>query len=386
MTTNAMKFNELALETLTELAKEAFDECSSVFQVIVDNENRLANFGRILAACREKVPAGKWTEWLQQTFSGRLPLRTAQRWIVEAVDPEKAEANREKDREAKAKKAKATSDAPDLAPGVKVIEPSLKAEPKTNTKHTAENRKANPAEQPATRPVNVQAELVSTVDDEQSGDSGQSQIAQELLQVVEKAQGGRNLIDVLGEEDPATLLESCFRHNPVTAIVRFLINSTVEKDVEDVAKQLRKAADMLDPPKKPAKAGAVPTAAELHEAIPGDFPGDLYETCRQWATYKQGRAKGERIQSQDAWKIALKQIWNHAEANGVDVVIEMIEKAIANSWKGWNHGSGQNGTGTTSGKTAAASATQRREQANASAFDHIRRAAAAQRASGSDQG
>lgn len=385
MATNEIKFNELSLETLTELAKESFDECSNVFQVIVENENRLANFGRILAACRAKVPHGKWSEWVQETFAGRLTMRTAQRWIVEAVEPERAEAIRAKDREAKAAKSNA-SDLSHLKPGVQVIEPWLKAEPKTNTKHTAENRKANPAEQPATRPVNVQAELVSAVGDEPSGDAGQLEIAPELLQAVDKTHDGRHLIDVLGEEDPATLLESCFRHNPVTAIVRFLILSTDEKNNAEVASQLRKAADTLDPPKKTTKAGAVPTAAELHESIPADFPDDLYETCRQWATYKQGRAKGERIQSQDAWKIALKQIWNYAESNGVDLVIEMIEKAIANSWKGWNHGSGTSSTGTTSGKAAAASATQRREQANASAFDHIRRAAAAQRAAGSDQG
>lgn len=263
MTTNAIKFNELSLETLTELAKESFDECSNVFQVIVENENRLANFGRILAACREKVPAGQWTEWLQQTFAGCLPLRTAQRWIVEAVDPEKAEANRERDRKAKARKAKAKSDAPPATPGVEVVDPGLKPEPKTNTKHTAENRKANPEEQPATRPVAVQAELVSAVDDEPSGNAGQLEIAPELLQAVDKTRDGRHLIDVLGEEDPATLLESCFRHNPVTAIVRFLINSTADKDVEDVAKQLRKAADTLDPPKKPTTKFVAPSVDDV---------------------------------------------------------------------------------------------------------------------------
>ena len=349
MTTNAIKFNELSLETLTELAKESFDECSNVFQVIVENENRLANFGRILAACRAKVPHGKWSEWVQETFAGRLPMRTAQRWIAEAADPEKAEAAREKDRQTKAAK----SNAPDLAhlkPGVEVVEPELKPEPKTNTKHTAENRKANPAEQPATRPVNVQAELVSAVGDEPSGDAGQFEIAPELLQAVDKTREGRHLIDVLGEEDPATLLESCFRHNPVTAIVRFMINSTADKDVADVAKQLRKAADMLDPPKKPTKAGAVPTAAELHESIPADFPDDLFQTTKQWASYKQGRAKGERIQSLEAWRIALKQIWTQAETNGVESVIGKIEKAIANSWKGWDHGNDSK-TKTTAGKT-----------------------------------
>lgn len=80
MTIDAIKFTSESLETLIELAKTSVDECSSVF-----HENRLASFRRIVTASRAKVPHGKWAEWVQETFSGRLSMRTVQRWISEAA-------------------------------------------------------------------------------------------------------------------------------------------------------------------------------------------------------------------------------------------------------------------------------------------------------------
>lgn len=362
---NAIKINELPLETL----KEMMNEAAELVQKHARNAVAKAiDCGRYLAAARQQIGHGGWTVWLGANFN--YTERHAQRFMqiagyAETHSLEQAESIQHALRIIADDPATPKRDKKEPVPSVKVVEPERSAEsakssdageppelPKTNTKYTAENRKANPAEQPATRPVNVQAELVEAGDgNELLGKAEQFDIAPELITAVEKTRDGRPLIDVLGEEDPQQLIESCFKHNAVTAIVRFLINSTKDKDVEDVAKQLRKAADLLDPPKKPAKAGAVPRAADLIEAISPDWPDDLFEATKQWATYKQGRAKGERIQSMSAWEIARKQIWSKAEANGVDAVVQKIEKAIANSWKGWDHGDKDDAKKTATGRT-----------------------------------
>jgi hypothetical protein len=402
----AIKINGLPLETLKEMANEA---AALVEKHAKNAVAKAIDCGRYLAACKEQVEHGKWLTWIEANFN--YTERHAARFMqiagyAETHSLEQAESIQHALRIIADDPATPKRERKDSPVSVEVVEPESEPDrspsvlrttkpvgekselpdlPRTNVKHTAQNRKANPAEQPATRPINVEAELLSKTKQlpfDVQEESTSPVVEPELLAAIAKTRDGRHLIDVLGEEDPAQLLEACFRHNPPTAIIRFLINSTADKDVSDVAKQMRKGADMLDPPKKSAKAGSVPTAADLHETIPDEFPEDLHEATKQWASYKQARAKGERVQSQDAWRIALKQIWNHAEANGVDVVIEKIEKAIANSWKGWNHGSGTE----QSSHKAQATATQRREQNNASAFDHIRRAAAAQRASGGDQG
>lgn len=361
---NEIKLAELPLETLKEMANEA----AGLVETHAKNAvSKAIDCGRYLAACKGQVEHGKWLAWLGANFD--YTERHAARYMqiagyAETHNLEQAESISHALRIIADDPATPKRERKEPAASVEVVQPQptpaehpsrkqsgdLPDLPKTNTKHTAENRKANPAEQPATRPVSVQAELVTAVDDESSGNAGQLEIAPELLQAVDKTRDGRHLIDVLGEEDPQQVLHSCFRFNPVTAILRFLILSTDEKNNAEVASQLRKAADKLDPPKKVAKVVSVPTAADLYEAIPGDFPDDLIHTTKQWASYKQGRAKGERIQSLDAWRIALKQIWTQAETNGVDGVISKIEKAIANSWKGWDHGNDSKSK-TTAGKT-----------------------------------
>jgi len=349
-------------DLLTDMIVDAHKRCERQMKDAVASA---INTGAALTVAKSRAIHGSWMKFLDACG---ITHQTARTYMTLASNSKRFEFEKAGSiREAMRMIAdESSSEKREHKASVKVVDPAdrpvetstskqpdeLPQLPKTNTKHTAENRKANPAEQPATRPVNVQAELVECVGgDEPLSKAEQFEIAPELIEAVEKTRDGRHLIDVLGEEDPQQLIESCFKHNAVTAIVRFLINSTKDKDVEDVAKQLRKAADLLDPIKKPAKAGSVPSAADLIEAISPDWPDDLFEATKQWATYKQGRAKGERIQSMSAWEIARKQIWSKAEANGVDSVVTKIEKAIANSWKGWDHGDKDDAKKTATGRT-----------------------------------
>ncbi|HQZ69031.1 MAG TPA: hypothetical protein PLY87_28285, partial [Planctomycetaceae bacterium] len=98
------------------------------------------------------------------------------------------------------------------------------------------------------------------------------------------------------------------------------------------AKRLRKVADRLDPPGD----GRIPTRPQLVNAIPETWSDPLKQAATDWAAYKQARKKDDRIQSIRAWQIALKQMTEQPESN----VVQKINNAIANSYKGWNHDSG----------------------------------------------
>lgn len=318
---NELILEDQPLEVLTELAKGMHEECRDVLDMVIKNEKRLAHFGRVLAACRAKVPHGQWSQWVQETFSGSLPIRTAQRWIAEASDPEKAEAARAKDRQAKAAK----SNAPDLAhlkPGVQVVEPGLKEEPRTNTKHTAENAKAKESEKPAPRPVLVEAELVQKTTDD-FGAYLESKIAADPALAAEVDKAAKEM-----EAEAAAFEEKTLSDFSIREIGEYLKESAEEP--KERAKWLRKLADELDPPTPNEK---TPTAAALKDAVPEDLPSDLFEAAQLWAEYKQARPKADRIQSLKAWEIALKKM----RSQPASVVVRKIENAIANSWKGWDH-------------------------------------------------
>jgi hypothetical protein len=84
-----IQLDNLSLDALTELAKESFADCQDALRVYLDNERKLKRFGSILIACREKVPHGKWQQWVLETFAGHLSIRAVQLWIAEAQEPEK---------------------------------------------------------------------------------------------------------------------------------------------------------------------------------------------------------------------------------------------------------------------------------------------------------
>lgn len=291
---NELILEDQSLETLTEIAKGMYDECKDVIDMIRNNEARLTYFGRILSACRCKVKHGEWEAWVQSTFGGALTLRTAYRWIADAVDPSAKQARN-------AKKAEARANLPPVAemkPGVVVSDPDPNPEPRSNTKHTAENAKAKESEKPAPRPVAVQAELVQKVTDEPA------------------------------PSQPAAFEEKTLSDFSIREIGEYLKESAEEP--KERAKWLRKLADELDPPKANEK---TPSASALKDAVPEDLPSDLFEAAQLWAEYKQARPKSERIQSLKAWEIALKKM----RSQPASVVVRKIENAIANSWKGWDH-------------------------------------------------
>lgn len=104
-----------------------------------------------------------------------------------------------------------------------------------------------------------------------------------------------------------------------------------------VAKDLRKEADIYDPPDD----DKIPTRTQLVTAIPDTWSDSLKQAATDWAAYKQARKKDDRIQSIRAWQIALKQMTDQEEST----VVQKINNAIANSYKGWNHDSGSSGNG-----------------------------------------
>jgi hypothetical protein len=94
------------------------------------------------------------------------------------------------------------------------------------------------------------------------------------------------------------------------------------------------------------KPGRVPTAEQLTTAVgdrvhDGDWQdlwrGKLEKAVEAWARYKQSLTGKAKVRSMESWGAALTRIENVAHDRGVDAVCDMIQKAIANGWQGWEH-------------------------------------------------
>ena len=87
------------------------------------------------------------------------------------------------------------------------------------------------------------------------------------------------------------------------------------------------------------KPGKVPTLSQLRQAVDAkaEWGDALRDSAKDWAAYKMTLAGKDKIRSMESWQKALTRMGNVARDRSVADVCEAIEKAIANGWTGWEH-------------------------------------------------
>jgi ParB-like chromosome segregation protein Spo0J len=102
-----------------------------------------------------------------------------------------------------------------------------------------------------------------------------------------------------------------------------------------------------DATEKPAaKSKKHPTADQLMfvaEPYATKWSGQLMTQVWKWAEYKQSLAGNAKVRSLASWDAMLTRIDNVQKMRGPGTVCEMLNKAIANGWQGWEHESSSNG-------------------------------------------
>jgi hypothetical protein len=132
------------------------------------------------------------------------------------------------------------------------------------------------------------------------------------------------------EQVKADPMQEWIRSHSFSDLIAAVVDQLEGDDAKQkAAKELRKLADTLDPPKE----GKTPSRSQLVSMIPDDWAPELQKAAGDWAEYKQARAKGERIQTIRAWELALEKFTKQPVA----VVVAKVNTAIEKSWKGWDH-------------------------------------------------
>ena len=168
------------------------------------------------------------------------------------------------------------------------------------------------------------------------------------------AVGSMLVIDADGPRKLAKdeLLAACFSQFSAADLLRILVSSTAASDAAKVSQLMVRAAGALDPDTG-NKAGSVPTVQQLRShwlelALDCRHDGEgvsqaLVQAVTDWAEHKQSLPGKDKIRTLKSWGTALRRILKVASSSGDGVVCEMIDKAIANGWKGWEHDSGKAG-------------------------------------------
>ena len=140
------------------------------------------------------------------------------------------------------------------------------------------------------------------------------------------------------------LAAATLQAHKATELIRYLVNSCPESEAAALAGHLVKAADALAPAGT-STGGKAPSVAQLktiwrQAAEDEGVSSQLLTAVDDWAEHKQSLAGKDKIRTVKSWKTALKRILKVSQARGDGAVAEMIDKAIANGWKGWEHDSG----------------------------------------------
>ena len=140
------------------------------------------------------------------------------------------------------------------------------------------------------------------------------------------------------------LAAATLQAHKATELIRYLVNSCPESEVLALAGHLVKAADALAPAGT-SSGGKAPSVSQLktiwrQAAEDAGVSSQLLGAVDDWAEHKQSLAGKDKVRTVKSWKTALKRILKVSQARGDAAVAEMIDKAIANGWRGWEHDNG----------------------------------------------
>ena len=140
------------------------------------------------------------------------------------------------------------------------------------------------------------------------------------------------------------LAAATLQAHEATELIRYLVNSCPESEAAALAGHLVKAADTLAPAGTSTN-GKAPSVSQLktiwrQAAEDAGVSSQLLAAVDDWAEHKQSLAGKDKVRTVKSWKTALKRILKVSQARGDAAVAEMIDKAIANGWRGWEHDNG----------------------------------------------
>jgi hypothetical protein len=333
---------------LTNLTTETLAEMAAEKAALVEQHGRKTvqaamDCGRYLTEIKSRLAHGEWLPWLEENFPHAQ--QHANRYMVIAANYtrvsnlEEASSIREALRmigEAEESAGtKRTRKAPaDPAPEVEVIDnrpaPRPVEDVPTVTKSFFDTDELPPEEPPPLPKTNTLHSPATQQRIDRGPEPAQPQ-------PVEDAYG-------------MPLLEVVIGNHATQEVVDALIVGLQGSQAKRVAAILREAAEKLDPQpvihdmtEKPAvKAKKHPTADQLMEATrdyPVKWTSQLITQVHAWAEYKQSLAGNAKVRSLTSWAAMLARIDNVQKMRGPGTVCEMLNKAIANGWQGWEHDS-----------------------------------------------
>jgi len=347
MSTDLKRLEDTPIEALGILANEEAENAGRQWQQVTALAKSSVRSGMIAGKClniiKSRLPHGEWLPWLEENW------QHDRKWATTLM------------RIANEERAPHLENATSIRECVRIMGELEEAAGTKRTRKPAEPAPEVIDNRPATKPVQDVPTVTKSFPDSDDlppeeppalpkTNTLHSPATQQRIDRGADSAPPRPVEDAYG----MPLLEVVVSNHTTQEVVEALIAGLQGPQAARVAKILREAADRLDPQpviheateKPAAKAKKHPTADQLMEAT-RDYPvrwtSQLITQVHAWAEYKQSLAGNAKVRSLTSWAAMLARIDNVQKMRGPGTVCEMINKAIANGWQGWEHDSGSNG-------------------------------------------
>ena len=303
--TDLTTFDDVSIEALTIAAQAAFEECENVFQLVDKKWKQLEYFGKILTAAKRKVPHGQWTQWLETTFDGRLPYRTAHRWIEESNLPHVADLRRQENRERnKRNGAGVTVVESTSQPGQTGVQADTTQSDQGGSGPTGEERQtANQSLNSGSTPGAATTQRKTAKGSKKTPEAERTPTQPVVPEIVDDPEDSVDAAESTGRIITAFVIQCEIRQ--FLELKRQHTGGDSEKLKKALAKELRKEADNLDPPKQ-----SIPTVEEVATYAESrgwkTFDAEKFWNHYELAGWKYGKAKTPLTK----WHTAAAQAWD----------------------------------------------------------------------------
>ena len=334
---------------LTNLTTETLASMAAEKAALVEQHGRKTvqaaiDCGRYLTEIKSRLGHGEWLPWLEENW------QYSRVWATQFM------------RLANDKLSYHLTDAKDIKDALRILGEAEEAAGTKRTRKAAadpapeveviDNRSAKPVEQPQAPPAMFDADDLPPEEPPALPKTNtlHSPATRQRIDRGPDPAPPQPVEDAYG----MPLLEVVIGNHTTQEVVDALIVGLQGSQAKRVATILREAAEKLDPQfvihdmteKPAAKPKKTPTADQLMEATrdyPVKWTSQLITQVHAWAEYKQSLAGNAKVRSLTSWFAMLTRIDNVQKMRGPGTVCEMINKAIANGWQGWEHDSSNNG-------------------------------------------
>jgi hypothetical protein len=325
--------------------------------------------GKCLTIVKQQLPHGQWLTWLKENWQHdprwaqklmKLANTNCSSYLEDATSL--SHAFRLMDEAEEAAGTKRTRKPAEPAPEVEVIDnrPTSKpvedvptvtksffdsdhlppeepsALPKTNTLHTpATQQRIDRGPDPAPpRPVDPFADLEDGAWYVYYHNNGHPSLTAVTGGDIQRAAAELQITE-------PDILEVVVAQHTTPQVLTALTAGYEGDQAKRVAKQLRERADELDPPEEtkaptlPQMRSIIDQRAKLPPADDRHLRPPVAAAASEWAAHKMSMPKAKRYQSRTSWEACLSRMATLSLDRGADVVCDMIQRAIASGYQGW---------------------------------------------------